>query len=254
MKSLEFSGERVVPGQTPLELISEHEQRYNFAAQFVKGQVVLDIACGSGMGSEFLLRSGAKKVTGVDIDAEAVAFASQQYPKVDFMRGDASSHIPLPDASVDVVVSFETIEHFPNHERFLEECRRVLKPGGKFICSSPNLDVSRWGEPNPFHVKELRPKEFVGIMERFFSPATDSRTAGTFAQREILYPKWVARALARKVVEKIGIKPILKRLLNIQPGPTATNDHFVERLHGMTPYRHKRLYRPVFLIYVGQKS
>ncbi len=206
------------------------------------------------MGSEFLLRSGAKKVIGVDIDLESLDFASQQYPKINFVRGDASSHIPLPDACVDVVVSFETIEHLPNQKTFLEECRRVLRRGGKFICSSPNYDLSKWDPPNPFHVKELTSMEFVGMMEHFFfNPSTDLHTAGTFAQGEVLYLKWVARGLARRVVDRMGLKPLLKRLLNIQPAPPAQCDHFVETPHRMTPYKHKRFHRPMYLIYVGQK-
>src|SRR6267143_2879151 len=126
METLPFTGERVVPRGTPANILKEHEQRYNFAAQFVRGKIVLDIACGSGMGSEFLLRSGATKVIGVDISRESLDFASAQYPNIDFLWGDASSHIPLPDGVVDVVVSFETIEHFRDQTTFLQQCRRVL--------------------------------------------------------------------------------------------------------------------------------
>jgi len=256
VNNVEFTGERVVPGgTTPANIFNEHEHRYNFAAQFVPGQVVLDIACGSGMGSQFLLEAGAKKVLGVDIDRQSLSVASNKYPKIEFTWGDASRHIPFSDASVDVVVSFETIEHLQDQERFLNECRRVLKGGGRFICSSPNRDVTEWLPPSRFHVKELGAMEFIALMHKHFPRAATRPHGGvTFAQRDLQYPKLVARALARTATEAMGIKTILQRLLKIRPEPRAQRDHFVVCPHGIRPYRRRQLHKPMFLIYVGDKT
>ena len=256
MNTVRFTGERVVPGgTTPANIFNEAEGRYNFAAQFVRGRVVLDIACGSGMGSEFLLEAGAKKVLAVDIDQPSLDVASAQYPKIEFAWGDASRHIPLSDASVDVVVSFETIEHLQDQENFLGECRRVLKVGGRFICSSPNSDVSKWFPPSRFHVKELRATEFIALMRKYFpSAATHPHGNVIFAQRELQYPTLVARALARTATEAMGIKIALQRLLKIQPEPGAQRNRFAVCPHGIRPYSRRLLHKPMFLIYVGDKT
>jgi len=239
----------VVPGgTTPVTIFSESEQRYNFASQFVAGKAVLDIACGSGIGSSFLLESGASRVTGVDIDRPSLEAAARIYRGIDFKWGDASREIPLPDDSVDVVVSFETIEHFTNQDRFLEECRRVLRSGGTFICSSPNRDASRWFPPSRFHVKEFGATEFLAAMDRYFEERT------TLAQRELYYPALVLKAIARAMVEVVGVKELVKRLLRIRPAPTVKRDRFVQATHGLVRYKRRLLRQPLFLVYVGEKA
>src|SRR6476646_11769522 len=137
---LEFTGERYVPG-TVGEIAHEHWHRYAFARSFVGGRRVLDVACGEGYGSA-LLGGVAAHVTGVDIDLRTLAHARAAYAgraNVEFIEGSAAA-LPLPDASVDVVVSFETIEHLPalDQPRMLAEFARVLSSDGFLILSSPN--------------------------------------------------------------------------------------------------------------------
>ena len=87
-----------------------------------------------------------------------------------FMQGDARK-LPLADWSVDVVVSFETVEHFYEHDQFFAEVKRVLRPGGRFIISSPERDIySPLGAPpNPFHVRELTQDELLTLLNTTFS-------------------------------------------------------------------------------------
>ncbi|WP_106409327.1 glycosyltransferase, partial [Teichococcus deserti] len=168
--ALKASGERFIPEAYHGEIAVEHYHRYLFAREFVAGRDVLDIACGEGYGSA-LLAELASRVTGVDIDREAVLAGQQRYSRgnLDFMLGDCL-RIPLPDASVDVVVSFETIEHIDEHEAMLAELKRVLRPGGLLIMSSP--DKYRYSvlpdHSNPFHAKELYAHEFAALMKRHF--------------------------------------------------------------------------------------
>jgi hypothetical protein len=110
-------------------------------------------------------------------------------PNLRFLEGDTRS-IPLPDDAVDVVVSFETIEHFYEQERFLAEVKRVLRPGGRFIVSSPERDVySPVGGPvNPFHVRELTREEFTALLNSYFSHAT------IFGQRPLLGSALIAES------------------------------------------------------------
>lgn len=85
---------------------------------------------------------------------------------IKFVLGDASK-IPLEDNLVDVVVSFETIEHIPNYIEFISEIKRVLKPGGTFLVSTPNDD--EYPEDNEFHVHEFTLKEFKNLMKKEFT-------------------------------------------------------------------------------------
>src|SRR5581483_686030 len=75
----EFTGERLIPGQVDVDLLNEHMARYAFAVRLSRGKRVLDAGCGAGYGSAELALS-AQSVTGVDVAAEAVEFARQNYP------------------------------------------------------------------------------------------------------------------------------------------------------------------------------
>lgn len=158
----EFTGERFIPGYADGSVELEHIHRYLFALQFITGSRVLDIACGEGYGSS-MLSTLADHVTGVDIDAQCIDRAKARYSseKVHFSAGSATQ-MPVGDAQFDVVVSFETIEHLEDQEAFWSEIRRVLKPDGLLILSSPNRGPYRKGEsPNIFHVKELTRDELI---------------------------------------------------------------------------------------------
>lgn len=162
--ALKYTGERMVPGAAEELIFWEHVERYRFAGGLVRDKEVLDIACGEGYGSAALLRAGAASLVGVDISSEAVEHARAKY-HVDARVGSAEE-IPLPDKSQDLVVSFETIEHVPQPELFLDECVRVLRPGGTLVISTPNLDIYRVGTPNnPFHCSEMDVRHFERILK-----------------------------------------------------------------------------------------
>ena len=176
---MEFTGERFIEcEETAGQLIErEHWQRYMVAAKLVEpGAVVLDIACGSGYGTAYLSRF-AGHVYGVDISSDAVAYAEGRYgrPNLRFLQGDVSQ-IPLDSGSVDLVVSFETIEHVEeaSQHAFLAEAKRVLRPGGRLIVSCPNQPVASdlpnelWGAVNPYHKKEYTEEGFRTLLAAYF--------------------------------------------------------------------------------------
>ena len=151
------SGERFVPEAMGGQLIeAEHHARYRHAAQLVAGRSVLDAGCGVGWGSALLAHAGAARVTGLDIDAGALADATGRTDAATFVRGDLTD-LPFADASFDVVVCYEAIEHVARPLLALDELRRVLAPDGVLTVSSPNPDVYPAG--NPFHVHEFTPDE-----------------------------------------------------------------------------------------------
>jgi ubiquinone/menaquinone biosynthesis C-methylase UbiE len=84
------------------------------------------------------LAGKAASVVGIDVSPEATRHASDRYAAGNLRFVTASvAQIPLPDASFDVIVSFETIEHMTEHEAFMREIDRLLAPGGMLIISSP---------------------------------------------------------------------------------------------------------------------
>ena len=116
-----------------------HRARYEFAKKYIEDHSVADIACGLGYGSRILKDGGAKTVIGIDLCVEAIHYARSNHSsnRVTFVVSDATK-IPMTDSSVDVVTSFETIEHVRGTSDLLTEFARVLKPQGVLIVSSPN--------------------------------------------------------------------------------------------------------------------
>ena len=165
-----FEGERLtsaISGQVSIE----HYHRYLLARDLCRGRDVLDVAAGEGYGTA-LIAQVASSAIGVEIDAEVVAAARVEFarPNLRYEQGDARS-LPLGDASVDVVVSFETLEHLLEQQAFLSELRRVLRPGGLLLISTPDRDIySPLGtDPNPFHVLELSRPEFRALLGQHFA-------------------------------------------------------------------------------------
>ena len=168
-KTLPMTGERYIPGMLG-DIVLEHMHRYVLTLDLVKNKNVLDIASGEGYGS-YLLASVATHVTGVDINSDAIEYARQKYqlPNIDFCVGSCES-IPLADKSVEIVVSFETIEHHDKHQEMIREIYRVLKDDGLLIISSPNKkfysDIPSFN--NEFHIKELYFDEFHDLLRQYF--------------------------------------------------------------------------------------
>jgi SAM-dependent methyltransferase len=164
-----FTGERLttaVGGQVRIE----HYHRYLFARALVGGLDVLDVASGEGYGSA-LLAQVARSVVGAEYSAATVRAAAADFvrPNLRFVQADARA-LPLADASVDAVVSFETIEHFDRQDDFVREVRRVLRADGRFIVSTPDRDVysPAGSAANPFHVWELSGPEFSTLLGGHF--------------------------------------------------------------------------------------
>ncbi|MEO8385177.1 MAG: class I SAM-dependent methyltransferase [Betaproteobacteria bacterium] len=171
--TLSFTGERFHPNLSG-EMWAEHWHRYHFVLPLVTGKSVLDVASGEGYGSA-LMATVASSVNGVDVSSAAVAHAAHAYAdrkNLQFTEGSCAK-LPFPGASFDVVVSFETIEHIVEQAAFLDEIKRVLKPSGSLIISSPNrIEYSdKRGYKNEFHVKELDRAELAELVDSRFKHA-----------------------------------------------------------------------------------
>ncbi len=169
--ALSFTGERFHPDLAG-EMWAEHWHRYHFVLPLVTGKKVLDVASGEGYGSA-LMATVASSVHGVDVSSAAVAHAAHAYAdrqNLQFSEGSCAQ-LPFVDASFDAVVSFETIEHIFEQVKFLDEIKRVLKPSGLLVISSPNRAEysDKRGYKNEFHVKELDRAELAALIDARFT-------------------------------------------------------------------------------------
>jgi SAM-dependent methyltransferase len=247
----EFTGERIVPGKTAEALFREHEERYVFAAQYVSGKDVLDVACGTGVGTSFLRTAGGRSVRGVDIDPQSIAYAKAKYGDCEFAQGDAMQ-LALPNGCMDIVVSFETLEHLRDQRNFLLECRRVLRPGGILICSTPNLELSRWSASNPYHARELKPGEFQELVGGVF-PSVE-----LFGQRNRAYLSYVPRKTILRALELVGLRDAALRILGRKSASESFRTQFVNDFSSLPEsilaYRRNFLSRPTYLIAVARNT
>jgi 2-polyprenyl-3-methyl-5-hydroxy-6-metoxy-1,4-benzoquinol methylase len=149
-----------------------HLDRYRFAGRFAAGRHILDCASGTGYGSGWLARQAAPAdVLGIEIDAEAVAYASRHYgtSRAAFTQGDACQLDALEGGSRDLVVSFETIEHVRDDVAMLRGFARVLTDDGILVTSTPN----DWPvETSPYHVRSYDPAGFERVLRAWFDEVT----------------------------------------------------------------------------------
>lgn len=154
----------------------QHIARYEWVLAFVRGRTVVEAACGTGYGSEIILKGGARRVDCFDVSEEAIHTARKRYNAegLHFETADVT-RLPVTDHSCDVFVSLETIEHIDDDRGFLAEVRRVLKPGGTFICSTPNRALTNPGTSindhpfNPYHVREYTLNELESLLHLYFN-------------------------------------------------------------------------------------
>ena len=163
---LPLTGERTVPGLAEENYwFRRHEVVYQQLAPRCAGRDVLEAGCGEGYGAD-LIAGVARRVTGLDYDESAVAHVRARYPRVDMHHGNLAE-LPLADESVDVVVNFQVIEHLWDQGKFVGECRRVLRPGGVLLMSTPNRITFSPGRDtplNPFHTRELNAQELTELL------------------------------------------------------------------------------------------
>jgi SAM-dependent methyltransferase len=163
---LTLTGERTIPD---LDIenywFRRHQVVYQRLAPRCAGREVLEAGCGEGYGAD-LIAGIARRVVAVDYDEAAVAHVRSRYARVQVMQANLAQ-LPLPDASVDVVVNFQVIEHLWDQAQFVSECARVLRPSGLLMVSTPNRITFSPGRDtpiNPFHTRELNACELTQLL------------------------------------------------------------------------------------------
>ncbi|PIN85956.1 hypothetical protein COV19_07100 [Candidatus Woesearchaeota archaeon CG10_big_fil_rev_8_21_14_0_10_44_13] len=162
-----------------------HTQGYNFASDYItKCDIVLDIACGCGYGSNILSKK-AFQVYAVDMDHDTIKRNKKLYrsKNLHFICSEATQ-TKLAKGSFDVIVSLETIEHINNYGLFLKEVYKLLKKGGVMILSTPNkkFNDALFNTKKPFcnsHKKEFKTEELLNIIKNKGFKNVDVYTQGT---------------------------------------------------------------------------
>ena len=165
---------------------------YIAAKPWISGKL-LEVGCGEGRGVEELLPL-AEHYIGLDKIGAIIEILQKRFPAVDFRQAVIPPFAGFADNSFDTIVSFQVIEHIPNDKLFLEEIYRMLKPGGKAIISTPNINhtLSR----NPWHEREYTPQELIDLASGIF----DTVQANGIGGNEKV---WAYHEANRKSVQKI---------------------------------------------------
>ncbi len=188
-----------------------HLNRYRFSTSFVEDKVCLDIGCGSGYGSFYLARKGARKVTGGDKSEDAISCArnsakARTSAAAGFQVLDAAS-LPFAGNSFGAVISFEVIEHLKDYEGLLAEIHRVLGRGGTLILSTPNRLAGPFGFRTSWslHTHEFTQQELLRLVQRYFGKAEIYGQA-LLSRRRLILKR--IRQTAGRLLEVMGLRDL----------------------------------------------
>ncbi|MBY0509406.1 MAG: methyltransferase domain-containing protein [Rhodospirillaceae bacterium] len=166
----EFMRERYVPGTWSKLAEYEHLPRYAMAKTLAAGKTVLDFGCGTGYGAA-IMADVAANVTGLDIDAAALAWAEKSHhnSRLAFRRHDDLG-ASLPEKSFDLITCFEMIEHVEHatQKAAVASMARLLRDDGVLVISTPNPDVTALYGANPYHIREMTEAEFRELLAPHF--------------------------------------------------------------------------------------
>jgi ubiquinone/menaquinone biosynthesis C-methylase UbiE len=191
---------------------------------------VLDLACGTGYGSDYL--SGkAGRVVGVDCAPEIVARDRALYGHsgASFLTMDGCA-LGFRDESFDCILSQDTIEHIRDDRQFVAEVARVLRRTGTLIIFTPHGKGVAYAPEDPYHVREYSHEEFRDILSPYFS------TIRWFGRRQGARLKAVERSMdSVRQFDPGGIRAVIPRPIRHWLGGLVSQLHGGPALGAITP-------------------
>lgn len=177
------TGERLDPGLTQTSADHLLLRRHLFAYQQVPTfaappGLALDIGCGTGYGTAMLSGFGFDSI-GLDLDQAVLDSASARYgsERCRFIRLEATE-FPVPSGTVDLVVAFQVIEHVLDPLAFIEEIRRVARPGATILLTTPNRELRLDPGAHPWNRYHLREYDVAGFESLFGSGFSAAKVLG----------------------------------------------------------------------------
>jgi ubiquinone/menaquinone biosynthesis C-methylase UbiE len=160
-----MTAERINPTENSENpIFQRHVAAYKKAQEFVSGNL-LEIGCGEGYGIEYL-KNHVDSYTAIDKFQDSIDRLKKKYSEIKFHQLEVPELSIFEENTFDTIISFQVIEHIKNDKKYLEEIKRVLKPSGKFICTTPNIEMSL--TRNPWHVREYTTSEISNLFSLFF--------------------------------------------------------------------------------------
>jgi ubiquinone/menaquinone biosynthesis C-methylase UbiE len=183
------------------EQLDRMVHRYQWAVQFCEDKDVLEVACGSGQGLG-ALRSVARSLEAGDFSAQILQLARAHYGELLPLRQFDAQAIPCADASKDVIILFEAIYYVPDAQKFAQECRRILRPGGSVLIATANKDLSDFN-PSPLSHRYYGAADFAQL---FAGDAFDVEVFGYLPIGSVSWRQRVLRPLKKSAVG-LGLMP-----------------------------------------------
>jgi ubiquinone/menaquinone biosynthesis C-methylase UbiE len=175
--------ERLPPGLAPPDWALRREF---LVAELNPGERALDLGSGAGEFTAELARAGARDVIGAEIAESALARARERYPELDFRLIPCDGPLPFGDNVFDLVWASEVIEHVADTARWLSEVRRVLKPGGRVLITTPSHGrlrlllggVESYSDPLGDHFHLYTRRALQSLLREFGFAAIEVRAVG----------------------------------------------------------------------------
>lgn len=218
----ELSGDDVTSEQ-----VQRLARRYYWAADYCDGKDVLEVGCGAGQGAG-ILAAVAKSFVAGDVSIPLLDLARSHYgDRIDFRQLNALD-LAVPDASFDVVAIFEAIYYVPDLDRFLAECRRVLRDGGTLLIVTANKDLYDFN-PSEHSYRYLGVSELSAELgRRGFEVYCfgDTRASAVSLRQRMLRPLKAAASRAGLIPNSMQAKKLLKRFVfgNLVRMPAEVTD------------------------------
>lgn len=148
----ELSGDEVTQEQ-----VNRICNRYYWASRYCANKDILEVACGTGQGLSYLSKL-ARSISAGDYSFDILRIAQEHYGnEIPLFQLDAQN-MPYADNSMDVIILFEAIYYLPSAEKFINECRRILKSNGKILIATANKDLYDFN-PSPHSY------QYYGVVE-----------------------------------------------------------------------------------------
>lgn len=205
--------------------------RYHWATSYVQGKDIIEVACGTGPGLGHL-DACAKSLRAGDFSQAMVDQTKNHYgERMEVLQFDAQD-MPLEDNSADVILIFEALYYIPSAEKFVAECKRVLRPDGVLLISNANRDLFDFN-PSPHSFVYHGVREMAELLEtEGFSAEFWGSTplAKVGLKQQILRPIKKFVISAGLMPKSMAGKRLLKRLVfgNPMPMPAEITTNMTE--------------------------